>query len=88
MLPELKMPLVRSGQQTAFAGLNHTNGAGNGEIYDMTNLCSDEYPLLSSRRKRHSVTHPQGTPHGIYAAGSLFTVYGTKLYVDGVEKAR
>lgn len=25
-------------------------------------------------------------PHGIYAAGSLFTVYGTKLYVDGAEK--
>lgn len=86
MLPELKMPLVRSGQQTAFAGLNHTNGAGNGEIYDMTNLCGDEYPLLSSRKKRHSIAHAQGTPHGIYAAGSLFTVYGTKLYVDGAEK--
>lgn len=35
-----------------FLGLNHNYVVGNGELYDMENLTSDHYPLLSPRKKR------------------------------------
>lgn len=41
---------------TNFAGLNHTLSCSGGEIYDMMNVSSDDYPVLTSRHKR-SVAH-------------------------------
>ena len=35
-----------------FLGYNHNPIVGNGELYDMDNLTSDYYPLLSPRKKR------------------------------------
>lgn len=35
-----------------FGGLNHTANTGRGEMYDMTNMTSDEYPHLSTRKAR------------------------------------
>lgn len=46
---------MSSATQTAFAGLNHTPGAGDGELYHMENLTGADYPLLSSRPPRWKV---------------------------------
>ena len=34
-----------------FKGYNHNLRIGSGEFYDMTNLSSDNYPILSPRQK-------------------------------------
>ena len=38
--------------QTAFGGLNSRASAEDGEIVDMVNMTSDEYPMLSPRKPR------------------------------------
>lgn len=43
---------IQSTTQVQFGGYNHTKNASEGEIYDMANMTSDNYPLLSSRPKR------------------------------------
>lgn len=39
--------------QSQFGGYNHTRSAADGELWDMGNLGSDEYPLLSPRARRY-----------------------------------
>ncbi len=46
--------------QIAFGGYNHTKSASEGEIYDMKNLTSAHYPLLSSRSPRTWVSKGDG----------------------------
>jgi len=41
--------------QSQFGGYNHTRSAADGELWDMGNLGSDEYPLLSPPARRFSV---------------------------------
>lgn len=71
--------------QTAFGGLNHTLGAGDGELYHMENLTGAYVPLLSSRPprwKRKTLTQPGG----LFARGALCWVEGERFYYDGEEK--
>lgn len=42
----------KSTYQVNFAGLRHTKGAGDGDIYWMTNMSSNGYPVLSPRKPR------------------------------------
>lgn len=42
----------------AFRGYNHNRRIGDGEWYDMQNLTSDDYPVLSPRRKRGEHEYP------------------------------
>ena len=70
----------------AFGGYNHNLRISDGEFYDMKNLCSDHYPLLSPRAKRGSFEYPQnGTvshrTNGIIAKDTLCYVDGTTLYI-------
>lgn len=58
-----------------FQGYNHNLRIGDGEFYDMTNLSSDNYPILSPRRKRGIYATPN-FPQGLIAKDSL-------CYVDG-----
>ena len=70
--------------QTAFGGLEHTPGAGDGALWDMQNLWSGDAPRLGVRPKRKKL----GTltaPNGLFNAGRRFTADGTTLYVDGVS---
>lgn len=60
-----------------FAGYNHNLRINEGEFYDEENLCSDDYPLLSTRRHR-----------GVYAAPAAAQGLIDKdalCYVDGTE---
>ena len=67
---------------TGFGGLDRSGGGGNGRIADMTNLCSDSAPLLSTRPPRYTVGFV-GAPNGIFCAGRLFVADGESLYADG-----
>jgi hypothetical protein len=78
---------IRQFPQTAFGGLNHTAGAEDGDLFDMRNLWSGDFPRLSVRPGRvnlGSVTKPNGL---FRAGGSRFTVDGTALYIDGASAA-
>jgi len=76
---------IKTGKQTKFAGLNHNEGAGDGEIFNMKNLCSDYYPLLATRQKRKKFkTLTKG--NGLFAWDKLCWVDGTDFYYDGVKK--
>lgn len=58
-----------------FGGYNHNLRIGEGEFFDMKNLCSDSYPVLSPRRKRGIYATP-AAPSGMIEKDSL-------CYVDG-----
>lgn len=57
-----ELPTSR-GMVDVFGGYNHNLRIGEGEFYDMTNLTSADYPVLSPRSKRGVYAHPiHGTP--------------------------
>lgn len=71
----------------AFGGYNHNLRISDGEFYDMKNLCSDHYPLLSPRAKRGLFEYPQvgiesHSTNGIIAKDALCYVDGNNLYVN------
>ena len=54
---------IKKHADEAFYGYNHTETPRDGEIYDMMNLTSDSYPLVSVRRprkNRRSITAARG----------------------------
>lgn len=69
-------------QQIKFGGYNHNHYAQDGEIWDMENMSSDHYPLLSPRKPRYQL-RKLGKPNGLYARDGLYWVDGTGLYKDG-----
>lgn len=62
----MKLPHMKYGDnitkqtQIAFGGYNHTPNAKDGEIYDMKNISSDLYPLITQRNKREDVGNVSG----------------------------
>ena len=74
---------IRQYPQGQFGGYNHNLYAGDGELYDMTNLSSDLTPLLSPRRPRY-IYQTLTTPNGLYANDGLYWVDGTGFYAGGV----
>lgn len=71
-LDELK---VTRNMIDVFRGYNHNLRIGEGEFFDMTNLSSDNYPVLSPRRQRGVYAVPK-KPQGMVSKDSL-------CYVDG-----
>ena len=55
--------------QTSFFGYNQTESCKEGEFYDMQNLSSDLYPVLSTRKKRGIYAFPDGS--GTYNAKAI-----------------
>lgn len=69
--------------QVNYGGLNHTIGAGDGEIYDMRNLSSDHYPVLSPREKR-KIIRTLTSPNAMFCYGEhMAWIDGTNFYYDG-----
>jgi hypothetical protein len=60
-----------------FGGYNHNLRIGVGEFYDMTNLTSADYPVLSPRPKRGIYASPDN-PQGLISKDAL-------CYVDGED---
>ena len=64
-----------------FKGYNHNLRIGSGEFYDMTNLCSDNYPVLSPRAQRGVYATPMN-PQGMVAKDALCYVDGTDFIIN------
>ena len=65
-----------------FGGYNHNMRIGNGEFYDMKNLTSAYYPLLSPRRQRGTYLTPDDKPRCLIEKDALCYVFkrGTNLF--------
>lgn len=69
----------KSRQMTdSFLGYNHNLRISDGEFFDMKNLTSDFYPVLSPRPARGVYVTPQHSPNGLIGKDAL-------CYVDGGE---
>lgn len=67
-----------------FRGYNHNLRISEGEFYDMENLTSADYPVLSPRPKR-GVYKNDGNIQGMVAKDALCYVDGDRLYINGEE---
>lgn len=76
---------IGKSQQVKFGGLNHTLGAGDGELWDMKNLTGDHYPLLAVRERRRKY-RTLTAPGGLFAWDGLAWVDGTVFYYKGVSR--
>lgn len=76
---------IKKAVQVKFGGYSHSHGAGDGEIYDMRNMSSANYPLLSVRPKRKLYKTTE-KPGDIFGYEKLLYTDGTSLYYDGVLK--
>ena len=65
----------------AFGGYNHNLRIGENEFYDMENLTSTHYPILSPRGKRGIYTHPDN-PQGLIAKDNLCYVDGENFVIN------
>ena len=61
-----------------FGGYNHNLRISNSEFYDMSNLTSDVYPVMSTRGKR-GIVKQLNSCNGIMAKGKLAYIDGKKL---------
>ncbi|MBR5948260.1 MAG: hypothetical protein IKZ82_06375, partial [Clostridia bacterium] len=68
-----------------FYGYNHNLKIADGEWYDMTNLSSREYPLMSERPLRGAVTTAWQSFQGLAYKDSLIYVDGAYVYMNGTK---
>lgn len=64
-----------------FRGYNHNLRIGDGEFFDMKNMTSDHYPVLSTRAQRGVYASP-ANPQGLIAKDSLCYVDGTDFVMN------
>lgn len=81
LFPQLNEVATQRMYCEEFMGYNHNLRIQDGQFYDMKNLSSDAYPLLTTRKKRGSVFQ-MTKPHGIVAKDALAWVDGTDLYYN------
>lgn len=65
-----------------FKGYNHNLVISNSEFYDMQNMTSDYYPVLSPRKKR-GIIRKFGKPNGLFSKNKLCWVDGTQFFYNG-----
>ena len=75
--PQLKVQPTTRQMVDAFRGYNHNLRISDGEFFDMKNMTSDYYPVLSPRGKRGFYVKP-ASPQGLIAKDAI-------CYVDGSE---
>ena len=80
--PTLKAPGSSREMLDTFKGYNHNLRIGDGEFYEMQNMTSAHYPLLSPRGKRGVYASPEA-PMGLIAKDGLCYVDGENLVVNG-----
>ena len=74
--------------QDRFLGYNHTENASVGEFYDMNNLTSDLYPVISPRNARGTFSFPDGgaeySAKAIIAKDALCFVSGDRFFINNI----
>ena len=73
--PRLRVLEASRQMVDTFKGYNHNLRIGDGEFFDMKNMTSDHYPVLSPRGKRGEYASPN-SPNGLISKDAL-------CYVDG-----
>ena len=77
--------VVRSrNMTTAFGGYNHKISCQDGEFFDMKNMTTAYYPMLSPRNKR-GICRQFVNPFALLDKDSLAWIDDGKLYIDGEE---
>ena len=64
-----------------FRGYNHNLRSNDGEFFDMKNMASDHYPVLSPRAQRGVYASPN-SPQGLIAKDSLCYIDGTYFVMN------
>lgn len=82
--PELSAPAQEQLVTDTFAGYNHNLRIADGEFYEMENLTSDYYPLLSQRAQRAEVMNLSGV-QGLLAKDALAWIRNGILYYNGLS---
>lgn len=82
MYPQLNAPNNSRRMVDVFRGYNHNLKIGEGEFFEMKNMTSDYYPLLSPRGKRGVYTEGIN-PQGLIAKDALCYVDGGSFVVNG-----
>ena len=67
-----------------FKGYNHNLRIGDGEFFDMKNMTSDHYPVLSPRGERGVIASPV-SPNGLISKDALCYVDGSKFVINQNE---
>lgn len=81
----LKETSLNTTANDVFGGLNHNMKINDEEFFDMKNMTSDFFPVLSPRHKRGTYKYATTGEHkvnGIVAKDVFCYVDGTKLYID------
>jgi hypothetical protein len=79
--PTLNVKQKSRQMSDAFLGYNHNLRIGENEFYDMKNLTSDFYPVLSPRKQRGVYGSPT-SPSGLIAKDALCYVDGSKFVIN------
>ena len=69
---------------TVFGGYNHQISCQEGQFFDMKNMTSSHFPVLSPRHKR-GIVRQFVNPQGILDKEDLWWIDDKKLYRNGVE---
>ena len=70
---------------TVFGGYNHQLSCQDGQFYDMQNMTSQYFPILSPREKR-GIVKTLINPQGFLDKEDLLWIDNGKLYLNGEEK--
>lgn len=95
----MKLPILNElpttrGMIEVFGGYNHNLRIGEGEFYDMKNLTSSDYPVLSTRPRRGVYSKPYAAnsigewqyadnPQGLIEKDALCYVDGSNIVING-----
>lgn len=81
VFPKLKKIRRYADMQNRFGGYDHTEGTANGDFYDMENLTSDNFPLLSVRPAR------AGWLGAVYDDDGKLTGFEGRMFLTGLSAA-
>lgn len=84
--PQLQVQAAQRQTVEVFRGYNHNLRISPGEFYDMQNLTSDSFPVLSPRGRRGVYAKP-ASPQGLIAKDTVCYVDGS-AFVIGDERIR
>ena len=83
----MRFPMLRETSQyremtTVFGGYNHQISCQEGQFYDMKNMTSSYYPVLSPRKNR-GIVRQFTNPQGILDKEDLWWIDNNALYKNG-----
>ena len=80
--PKLRELKTSRDMSSTFRGYNHNLRIADGEFYDMVNLSSDNWPVMTVRRRRGVYARPENT-QGLIGKNGLCYVDGENFVVNG-----